>query len=84
MVDERDYKENLPHATVLVIGMREPYPTGSPPDGTLIPGRVHTPQELTDGPVGAEGSPWEEQRKANMAAGGLIKGGAAWTEPVIP
>lgn len=64
---------------VVTVGKDDPYPTGSPPDGTLIVGRVHTAQEQTDGPVGKNGNPYERQSIQNLAAGGLIKGGAAGT-----
>lgn len=64
---------------VVTVGKDDPYPTGTPPDGTQIPVRVHTPQELTDGPVGKNGNPYERQSQQNLAAGGLIKGGAAGT-----
>jgi len=64
---------------VVTVGKDDPYPTGSPPDGTLIPARVHNPQDLTDGPVGKYNNPFERQSVQNLAAGGLIKGGAAGT-----
>ena len=73
MVDERLAKENLPKVTPVTTGPRDPYPTGSPPDGLLIPGRVHVPQELT---LGAN---WPKQSEANLKAGGMIAGGAAYT-----
>lgn len=66
-------------ATIISVGKDEPYPTGSPPDGKTIPARVHTAQELTDGPSGLYNSPWERQRVQNLAAGGMIAGGAAGT-----
>jgi hypothetical protein len=64
---------------VVTVGKDDPYPTGTPPDGTLIVGRVHTFQEQTDGPVGKWNNPYERQSVQNLAAGGLIKGGAAGT-----
>ena len=78
MVDERDFNENLPKATPVTTGA-----TTTP----IRPGRrrmtdvrrVHTPQELTDGPVGQDNSAWERQKIQNLAAGGLIAGGAAGT-----
>lgn len=71
-------------ATVVTVGKDVPYPTGTPPDGTLIPGRVHTKQELTDGPIGHADSPWEQQKIANLAAGGMIVNGDPWTPPPPP
>lgn len=66
-------------ATIVTVEKDEPYPTGSPPDGTLIPARVHRAQELTDGPVGKWNNPFERQSVQNLAAHGLIAGGAAGT-----
>jgi len=66
-------------ATIVTVGKDEPYPTGAPPDFSAVPLRVHTPQELTDGPVGKDNSPWDRQREQNLKAGGLIAGGAAGT-----
>ena len=68
--------ENLPRAVPLVIGKDEPYPTGAPPDFSSVPLRVHPQQALTDA------KDWEAQRIANLAAGGLIAGGAAITPTV--
>lgn len=64
-------------ATIVSVAKDEPYPTGTPTDTDLT--RVHTPQELTDGPIGTNGNLWERQKIQNLAAGGLIKAGAAGT-----
>jgi hypothetical protein len=69
----------LQAATIVTVGKDEPYPTGTPPDGLLIPARVHRAQELTDGPVGGYNNPYERQSVQNLRAGGLIAGGAAGT-----
>jgi len=37
---------------------------------------VHTPQERTAGPIGTNGNLWERQKIQNLAAGGMIAGGA--------
>ena len=66
-------------ATIVTVAKDEPYPTGAPPDFSSVPLRVHTPQELTDGPVGKDNSAWERQKIQNLAAGGMIAGGAAGT-----
>ena len=66
-------------ATVVTVGPNEPYPTGAPPDFSAVVLRVHTPQELTDGPVGQNGNPYQRQSIQNLAAGGLIAGGMAGT-----
>jgi hypothetical protein len=60
-------------ATVLVIGPREPYPTGSPPDNSLVPTRTQLPPQLR-----TAGANWPGQSEANLAAGGMIEGGAPW------
>jgi len=61
-------------ATVVTVGMRDPYPTGAPwQNPALTKNRVHVPQELT---LGAN---WPLQSEENLAAGGLIAGGAAYT-----
>jgi hypothetical protein len=75
MADEPDLKA----ATIVSVGKDEPYPTGTPPNGLLIPARVHTAQELTDGPVGSYNNPYERQSVQNLRAGGMIAGGAAGT-----
>jgi hypothetical protein len=66
-------------ANIVTVGKDEPYPTGAPPDWSAVPLRVHTPQELTDGPIGTNGNGWERQKIQNLAAGGLIAGGEAGT-----
>jgi hypothetical protein len=66
-------------ATIVTVGKDEPYPTGAPPDFSAVLLRVHTPQELTDGPVGQDGSAWERQKIQNLAAVGMIAGGMAGT-----
>lgn len=69
-------------ATIVSVGKDQPYPTGTPAVTNMA--NVHPPQLLTDGPIGNAGSPWEEQKIANLAAGGMIAGGAGWTPPSPP
>lgn len=64
---------------VVTVAKDEPYPTGTPANGYTDLTRIHTPQELTDGPVGQYNNPMERQSVQNLAAGGLIKNGAAGT-----
>ena len=64
-------------ASVVSIEPTEPYPTGAPPSPAEVVARVHTPQEIT------EAVHWQAQSEANLAAGGLIPGGAA-VEPPEP
>ena len=73
MVDERDFKEDLPKVVPVTTGPRDPYPTGTPPDNSLVVQRVHVPQERT---LGAN---WQKQSEANLLAHGMIAGGAAYT-----
>jgi hypothetical protein len=68
---------SLNTASVVAIEPNEPYPTGSPPDPAEVVGRVHVPQEIT------EAAHWEAQSEANLAAGGLIPGAAAYEPEVI-
>ncbi len=60
---------------VVTVGKDDPYPTGTPPDGTQIPARVHVPQELI------AAAKKYNQSQANLLAGGLIAGGAMYTGP---
>jgi hypothetical protein len=59
-------------ATIVGVAKDEPYPTGAPPDFAAVVLRVHSPQENTDAVN------WQGQSQANLAAGGMISGGAAW------
>jgi hypothetical protein len=59
---------------VVTVGKDDPYPTGTPPDGTLIPARVHLPpQQLI------AAAKKYNQSQANLLAGGMIAGGAMYT-----
>lgn len=68
---------DLKAATIVSVGKDEPYPTGTPAVTDLT--KIHTPQDLTDGPVGGYNNPYERQSVQNLRAGGLIAGGAAGT-----
>ena len=58
-------------ATVVTVQKDEPYPTGAPPDFSLVLPAVKRAQELTTA------AKWESQRVANLLAAGMIAGGAA-------
>ncbi len=64
-------------ATIVTVPPNDPYPTGTPKVTNMA--NVHTPQERTAGPIGTNGNLWERQKIQNLAAGGLIAGGAAGT-----
>jgi|KBSSwiStaDraftv2_1062776.scaffolds.fasta_scaffold640784_1 hypothetical protein len=64
-------------ATIVTVAKDEPYPTGTPAVTNMA--NVHTPQERTAGPIGTNGNLWERQKIQNLAAGGMIAGGAAGT-----
>jgi hypothetical protein len=64
-------------ATIVTVAKDEPYPTGTPKVTDLT--KVHFPQNLTDGPVGKWNNPYERQSAQNLAAHGMIAGGAAGT-----
>ena len=58
-------------ATIVSVAPAEPYPTGAPPDFSLVKGRCHNLQEQT------YSDKWLAQQQANLLAGGMIAGGAA-------
>jgi len=62
---------------VVTVGKDQPYPTGSPTGTTMA--NVHTAQERTAGPIGVPNNPFQRQSIQNLAAGGMIKDGAAGT-----
>jgi hypothetical protein len=66
-------------ATIVSVGKDDPYPTGTPANAYTDLTRVHTPQERTAGPIGTNGNLWERQKIQNLAAHGLIAGGAQGT-----
>ena len=66
-------------ATIVTVAPTEPYPTGTPANAYTNLTRIHFPQNLTDGPSGTYNSPYERQRVQNLAAHGMIAGGAAGT-----
>ena len=68
---------SLTAATIVSVAKDEPYPTGTPAVTNLA--AIHTAQELTDGPIGVHNNPYQRQSVQNLAAGGLIAGGAAGT-----
>jgi len=58
--------------TDVTVAKDEPYPTGSPPDNSLVPGRtVRMPYELVNGTPD-----WQTQSQENLRVGGLTVGGA--------
>ena len=77
MADEPEVEPQA--ATIVTVGKDEPYPTGTPSNAWTDLTRVHFPQNLTDGPSGTYNSPYERQRVQNLAAHGMIAGGAAGT-----
>lgn len=64
-------------ATIVTVGKDDPYPTGTPAVTNMA--NVHDAQERVAGPTGKYNNPFERQSVQNLAAGGMISGGAAGT-----